>query len=149
MELSEPKTGSICFPDTLSEARLDNFRSVVRTHTLHNGVQIGLCQCKIFEAGESDIDYTDDAAGNRAPASSSNNAQHAEPVSAVKVAGLLNTATVQDVVDFLEWPVQAMQQMGSATPGGVQAPLLFAYSSGSNCWFSSSLLCSSSSTSRS
>jgi hypothetical protein len=88
-------------------------------------MQLGLCQCRIFEAGESDMDYTDDAAGNHAPASSSNNAQHAEPVSAIKVAGLLNTANVQDVVDFLDWPVQAMQQMGSATPGGVQGPLPF------------------------
>ncbi len=101
VKLSEPNIGSIWETDTSSEARLVNFRSVVRTHTLPVGMQIGLCHCRIFEAGESDNGHTD-AAASHTPASSSDDAQHAEPVSAVKVAGLSNTATVQDVANFLD-----------------------------------------------
>ncbi len=64
-------------------------------------MQLGLRDCRIFEAGESDIGHTDDGAGNDAPGSS-DVAQHAEPITAVKVAGLLSTATAQDVVSFLD-----------------------------------------------
>jgi hypothetical protein len=101
VKLSEPKIGSILEIDTSSEARLVNFRPVVRTHTLPIGMQLGLCHCRIFEAGESDIGHTD-AAGSHPPASSSGDAQHAELVSAVKVAGLSSSATVQDVANFLD-----------------------------------------------
>ena len=65
-------------------------------------MQLGLCHCRILEAGEPDIGHTDDATGNHAQASSSDNARHAEPISAVKFAGLLSTATIQDVVNFLD-----------------------------------------------
>ncbi len=64
-------------------------------------MQLGLCHCRIFEAGESDIGHTDNGAGNNAPGSS-DLAQHAEPITAVKVAGLLSRATAQDVVSFLD-----------------------------------------------
>ncbi|DBA74130.1 TPA: hypothetical protein ACH3X1_010935 [Trebouxia sp. C0004] len=56
---------------------------------------------ELFEAGESDIGHTEDGDGNNAPGSS-DLAQHVEPITAVKVAGLLSTATAQDVVSFLD-----------------------------------------------
>ena len=66
-------------------------------------MQLCLFECRIFEAGESDVGHTDDGAGNNAPGSSDLAiAQHAEPITAVKVAGLLSTATAQDVVSFLD-----------------------------------------------
>ena len=65
-------------------------------------MQLGLCHCRIFAADEFDFGHSDGAAGNHAPASSSDNAQHAEPITAVKVAGLSSTATVQDVVSVLD-----------------------------------------------
>ena len=100
VKLSEAKTGWEI--DISSEAQLDTFRSVVCTHTLHIGMQLGLCHCRIFAADDFDFGHSDGAAGNHAPASSSDNAQHAEPITAVKVAGLSSTATVQDVVSVLD-----------------------------------------------
>ena len=64
-------------------------------------MQLRLRDCRLFEAGESDIGHTDEGAGGNAPGSS-DLAQYAEPITAVKVAGLLSTATAQDVVSFLD-----------------------------------------------
>lgn len=66
-----------------------------------NRQHLGNRYIELFEAGESDIGHTDDGAGGNAPGSS-DLAQYAEPITAVKVAGLLSTATAQDVVSFLD-----------------------------------------------
>ncbi|DBA83248.1 TPA: hypothetical protein ACH3X2_006755 [Trebouxia sp. C0005] len=66
-----------------------------------NRQHLGNRYIEIFEAGDSDIGHTDDGAGNGAPGIS-DLAQHAEPITAVKVAGLSSTATAQDVVTFLD-----------------------------------------------
>ncbi|KAL0043680.1 hypothetical protein WJX82_005276 [Trebouxia sp. C0006] len=67
-----------------------------------NRQHLGNRYIEIFAADEFDFGHSDGAAGNHAPASSSDNAQHAEPITAVKVAGLSSTATVQDVVSVLD-----------------------------------------------